>query len=358
MNLNENLVLPENFIRSVTAKCLDKLSSRYYPSELNEGEMYSLKVEIAKYCKCSPEMVCLGDGSDQLIDLLFRMKLRKAEDELVTVDPTFSLYALMARRIGARVVQVPVKPFVSSSQVDAGFALNEHDVIRACKSKSQGRARVLALASPNNPTGVQYPLDQVKGIVESLPDVTILLDEAYVEYARYEATRLLGTCRNLIIMRTFSKAFALASHRLGYFLSSGPDFVRSFEDDFQYPFPVAGFGVLVATELLRRRATVLEWANRTVQLRSELLSGIEGMGKTKPNPPFLSGHNSEGNFILVQSPIARKVAFELLKKYKIAVKLIEKIGPQSGFLRITVGTKQLNARLLYALRRIIAARSA
>jgi histidinol-phosphate/aromatic aminotransferase/cobyric acid decarboxylase-like protein len=85
MNLNENLVLPESFLRSVMVRCLDRLESRYYPSELGEGEMQALLVEISKYCSCSTEMICLGNGSDQLIDLLLRMRLKKSSDTLLTV---------------------------------------------------------------------------------------------------------------------------------------------------------------------------------------------------------------------------------------------------------------------------------
>ena len=368
MNLNENLVLPQTFLRSVSARCLDRFSSRHYPSELNEGEMLALKVEIARYCRCTPEMVCFGNGSDQLIDLLFRMKLRSPGDALVTIDPTFSLYAIMARRMGAEVLQVPVKPLEPAadggSASSSSFALDTDEVVRACKPNDHSRAkkkktspRVLALASPNNPTGVQYPLEQIKHIIESLPEITVLLDEAYVEYASYEATKLLGSYRNLIIMRTFSKAFALASHRLGYLLSSDPDFVRSFEEEFQYPYPVAEFGVLMATELLKQRDTVLQWAKRTTQLRSELLGGIEGLGVkrgSRKGMTLRATPNSEANFLLVKTSAARSIASELLEKYRIAVKLIDRIGPQSGFLRITVGSGQLNEKLLYALRRIAA----
>jgi histidinol-phosphate aminotransferase len=340
MHLNENLVLPQSFLRAVSIRCFVRLESRYYPSELDSGEMFELLVEISKYCNCSTDNVCLGDGSDQLIDLLFRMKLKKRNDSLVTVNPTFSIYELLAKRQGARTFNVPLKQFDS----DDPFALAEDLLIKTCKSKN---AKVLALASPNNPTGVQYPIEQIKRIVEALPNVTILLDEAYVEYASYNASRLISKYKNLLIMRTFSKAFALASHRLGYFLSGDDGFVKSFNEEYQYPYPVAAFGVLIATMLLRNKAQVIQSANRTKELRKELSDKL-GEGKL----PLRPCADSEANFILTQSNYARKIASELLERYSIAVKLIESIGQTKGFVRITVGTTQLNEKLLYALRRI------
>ena len=347
MNLNENLVLPRAFLNGIATRCLDRLESRYYPSDLGEGEMYELLVEISKYCNCSTDMICLGDGSDQLIDLLFRMKLKKpGKDALAIVEPTFSLYSLMARRGGANVVSIPLKPFSAPSS----FALDAESLIKTCKSKNS--IRLLALASPNNPTGVQYPIEQVREIMEELPGITVLLDEAYVEYGKYDATRLLRTYKNLVVMRTFSKAFALASHRLGFLLSSDLDFVREFNSEYQYPYPVATFGVLMATMLLKNKSQVLDHSNRTKDLRRELIDALSSQRFSSFVHPT---KDSQANFVLTQSPNAKKISLELLEKYRIALKYIERIGRERDFLRITVGTRELNERLLYALRRISSA---
>jgi len=347
MHMNENLVLPRSFLRAVSLRCLDKLESRYYPSEPDSGEMFELLVEISRYCGCSTEMICIGVGSDQLIDLIFRMKLRRPRDSLVTVNPTFTLYELMARRQGANVFSVPVERFSSATP----FALDEDALIKTCRSKN---AKVLALASPNNPTGVQYPIEQIKRIIEALPRVTILLDEAYVEYAQYDATKLLGSYKNLVIMRTFSKAFALASHRLGYLVTSDVDFVKKFNEEYQYPYPVASFGVLVATMLLRNKDQVIASARRTKELREELSEQLS----TERFRALRKTADSQANFVLVQCDQASRIASELLGKYAIALKLIESIGRDKGFLRITVGTEQLNQRLLFSLRRVLGSQAA
>jgi len=91
MNLNENLIFPPNLLRSILRKCTDKLDPRYYPDELGTGEMKTLTDEIARYCGCSRDFVSIGVGGDQLIDLIFRMKVnrRKGKPLILTVDPTF-----------------------------------------------------------------------------------------------------------------------------------------------------------------------------------------------------------------------------------------------------------------------------
>src|SRR5579872_2838858 len=93
MNLNENLIFPQNLLRLLVAKCADKFEPRYYPSDLGEGELQKLASEIARYCGCSSSSVAIGVGSDQLIDLIFRMKLGGPRGKILTVDPTFSMYA-------------------------------------------------------------------------------------------------------------------------------------------------------------------------------------------------------------------------------------------------------------------------
>jgi histidinol-phosphate aminotransferase len=223
------------------------------------------------------------------------------------------------------------------------FSLNKAEVIRAASRKG---VKVLVLASPNNPTGIQYAEEEIMEIAEALPQVAIIIDEAYVEYARYSASKFFSKKPNLILARTFSKAFGLANLRLGYLLSSDFAFVEKFNNDVQYPYPVAGFSVLMATELLRRKAMVLEYAENTKTYRRELSEGLQRLGLSVVT-------RSDANFVLVKSRSSRKIAEELSQKYAIAVKYIPKLSAESEFLRITVGSREINEKLLYSLRRII-----
>lgn len=339
LNLNENLVMPLNMIERAMRYYERNADPRLYPSESTEGEMWELRSLLGKYCDCEPSLVELGCGSDQLIDLLCRFRLR-AKDVLVTVKPTFSMYALRARSCGARVVQVPVD--YSPSGRDP-FPLETDKLVKAC---SANKAKLLFLASPNNPTGIQYSLPQLKEILESIPSSTLLvLDEAYVEYCEYTARSLLRKYPNLIILRTFSKAFGLASHRLGYIVSYNQELKKEFGSGIQLPFPISGLAASLALELLRQIKVILYYAKKTVRLRENLISSLQDL-KT---PNFRVVERSDANFVLVESPFSERIARTLLTEYRIAVKFLPEMIGDKSFLRITVGTNTMNSRLIEAL---------
>ncbi len=178
MNLNENLVMPRDRLRSVISKCSDELDPRCYSSRAGQGELLSLASEIAKYCKCSAHSVGIGLGADQILDLLLKMKFERESGVLLTLDPSYSMYSILAKRLGITVDSIKL----ASSLAKEPFALSEERIFKAASKRS---AKMLVLASPNNPTGIQYPEDRVRSIIEALPDITIAVDEAYVEYADY-----------------------------------------------------------------------------------------------------------------------------------------------------------------------------
>ena len=93
-------------MRSILAKCTDEYDPRFYPSAIGESEVNELSNEIGKYCSCSSKSVAIGVGSDQLIDLLFRKTLKRKSDAIVTLDPTFSMYAIFAHRQGSPLLEV------------------------------------------------------------------------------------------------------------------------------------------------------------------------------------------------------------------------------------------------------------
>jgi histidinol-phosphate aminotransferase len=342
MHLNENIVFPKNVMRSILAKCTDEYDPRIYPPAIDEGQSLVLNQEIAKYCGCSSGSVAIGVGGDQLIDLVLRMKIRNPSDNLLMVSPTFSMYPFFARRQGIKYTELWLNPSTSK----APFSLPLSKVKNAWK---ETKYRLLVLVSPNNPTGIQYAAEDIEEILETAPEKTVLLDEAYLEYAGYDASkRFLKTHPNLVVLRTFSKAFGLASLRLGYLLSSNSEFIREFNENYQYPYPVTGLSISMAIELLHRKELVLEWARKTKEFRDELIASVQNLGR-----PLRVLPRSDTNFVLVQAPNAKKIAAELVSTYAISVKYLPDLGKEKEFLRITVGPREANRRLLYALRRII-----
>lgn len=344
MNLNENIVFPRNVMRTILAKCTDEFDPRFYPPAIDEAGSLLLNKEIAKYCDCSSSSVAIGAGADQLIDLVFGMFLTKRSDTVVVVSPTFPMYPIFAR-----LHRVTVKEtWLNSSTATNPFSLPVSAVKQAYKK--QTNAKLLVIVSPNNPTGIQYPSEQLEEILEEVPDKPVLLDEAYAEYARYDAARrFLNSHKNLIVLRSFSKAFALASLRLGYLLSSDVGFIRRFNENCQYPYPITGLSLSMGIELLRRKKTVLEWVRKTKIFRDDLIVSLQKFAPNLRVVPI-----SDTNFLLVQAKGSKRIADELLAKYAIVVRYFPDLGKEKNeFLRITVGSAEANNRLLFALRRIV-----
>ncbi len=344
MNLNENIVFPKNTMRSILAKCTDEYDPRLYPPAIDEGESLVLNQEIAKYCACSSSSVAIGTGSDQLIDLLFRMLLPKPSEAVYIVSPTFSMYSIFARRQHSKLKEGWLNPSTAKDP----FSLQLSSLKDAWRKDRS--AKLLVIVSPNNPTGIQYPIEELEEILDTAPDKTVLLDEAYVEYAKYDAAkRLLKSHENLVVLRTFSKAFALASLRLGYVLSSSGEFISKFNENYQYPYPVAGLSLSMGLELLRRKDVVLEWAEKTKVFRDELIASLEKLG-----PRIRVMPRSDTNFVLVQAKRGKKIEEELLARYGIAVRYLSDLGKEKKeFFRITVGSAEANRKLLFALKRIL-----
>lgn len=344
MNLNENIVFPRNVMRTILAKCTDEFDPRIYPPAIDEAGSMLLNREIAKYCGISSSSVAIGAGADQLIDLLFRMFLTKRSDAVVVVSPTFPMYPIFAKQQRVVLKEVWLNPSTAADPFSLPVSKVKQDY------KRQTNAKLLVIVSPNNPTGIQYPIEQLEEILEEVPDKPVLLDEAYLEYAKYDAAkRFLNSHKNLLVLRSFSKAFALASLRLGYVLSSDVDLIRRFNESFQYPYPVTGLSLSMGIELLGRKKIVLQWADKTKIFRDELISSLQ-----KFAPVLRVIPKSDTNFVLVQAKGSKRIADELLAKYAIAVRYFPDLGKEKKeFLRITVGSAEANSRLLFALRRII-----
>lgn len=341
MNLNENLVLPQKILEDAYFASESKFDPRNYPSELDCGETKSLREELARYCQCkSWKNILLGSGGDQLIDLLCQMKLRIQGGTLVTVRPSFSMYYVNAIKAGGNVIEVQLG---KSSCEGSPFKLDVPNLVRTCKSSAN--VKILALASPNNPTGIQYDIEHVKEILDAVPpSVLVMLDEAYVEYASYSARQLLNAHPNLVILRTFSKAFGLASQRIGYVATLNEEFAKEF-DSFQVPFPLNSLAVFMALELLKKREDILGYARQTSRLRDNLIEDLmrldHGLLRVIPK--------SKTNFVLVGSKKAKSIFTSLLSRYRIAVKYMPKLEQGSDFLRITIGTEEQNLHLCDAL---------
>jgi len=230
LDSNENLVLEQRFIKSIASKSLHESDFREYPIEQFE----KLYTKLADYTKLSTRNIGIGSGSDQIMDLLLST-IGKGK-KIITINPTFSYFTDRCNlyKISTKLIDLSA----IDNSFDLEFFINkarDYDIIY--------------IASPNNPTGNQFRLDDILRIIDILKDKLIIIDEAYVEFAEYSLSDIVTKYHNVLIMRTFSKAFGLAGARIGYILAN-EEISDVFNQYIQLPYPLSSFSMQLAIEAL------------------------------------------------------------------------------------------------------------
>ena len=271
-------------------------------------------------------------GSDDAIDLLVRCFCRAGQDDVVVCPPAFGMYEMAARLQNAGVVRVPLLP--------GRFALDVAAVEAACTD----RVRIVFLCTPNNPTGNVIDARDIERLCRSLRDTAlVVVDEAYVEFAATPSiTALLGDYPNLVILRTLSKAYALAGARLGALIAHRDllALVRPAMPPYPLPTPAVNAAIAALEEDNLRIAVERIAAIRA--LREPLRQQLEGLHIVRRTWP------GEGNFILAE---VRDPA-DAVAACRAGGVLIRDMSAQPGLashVRITVGTASQNGRLCAAL---------
>ena len=299
-----------------------------------EPQPRALVERMARLYDVAPSRVLVGRGSDEAIDLLVRAFCRAGEDSVVITPPTFGFYKVAARIQGAGVIEVPLR--------DDDFSLDLPAVIEAGR-----RAKIVFLCSPNNPTGNLLDDAALAAACRSLADrALVCVDEAYIEFAgRASLTARLAEFPNLVVLRTLSKAYALAGARLGT-LVAGEDVVGLLKRIIPpYAIPAATVEeVLALTETPQR-------AMAAARIRTLLDERARAARRLAAMPGVLRVFPSEANFLLVRFRDAAR-ALEAGKAVGLLVRDFSKAPRLDGCLRITIGTPEQNERLLAALERL------
>lgn len=310
-------------------------AAHVYPDPLGSG----LKLALARRHGITPAQVLLGNGSHELLMQLAQV-FAGPGDEVVASQYGFAIYALAAQAAGATLRLAPALPH------DAAMARG-HD-LDALRGAVTARTRLVYLANPNNPTGTWYSGEDFARFLASVPaDVLVVVDEAYADFVDApdyaSALPLLARHPNLVVTRTFSKAFALAGLRVGYALAH-PGLLAVMErvrESFNVNAPALAAAEAALADVLHLQASVE--ANR-VQ-REALATALRGRG--------LVVAPSQTNFLLVDfGKAAARIDAGLQVRGVI-------VRPMGGYglgdcLRITVGTADGNARLLAALDEVLA----
>jgi histidinol-phosphate aminotransferase len=294
-----------------------------------DGGVVALRARLAERHGLAPEQFVVGNGSNELIELLGHAFLNSC-DEVVMGKPAFIVYKLVTSLFGARPVEVPLVAY-------------RHDLAAMAAAVSP-RTKLVFLASPNNPTGTTNAASEILAFARALPEhVILVVDEAYAEYvdAAPDLRPLLAEGRKVVGLRTFSKIFGLASLRIGY--AYGPPELMALLQRVRQPFNVNA----VAQAAARASLDDGEWVE---QCRAENQAGLARLaaGFAELGREFVP---SEANFVLVHVGDGAGV-FAALQQRGVIVRPVAPYGLPE-WIRVTVGTPVQNERFLAELRAVL-----
>ncbi len=312
--------LPQSIKDKIKAK-IDDFRFNRYPDPMGGA----LTEKIAKEYGIEKERVILGNGSDELIEYLaiaYGGPLRS----IMTFEPTFSMYGIIAIANGLKPISI---------RRNDSFDI---DVDGAIKEIKRLRPTLIFICSPNNPTGDALGLDDIERIAHAASGI-VVIDEAYGEFFDFSAASLLGGHENLVVLKTFSKAFSLASLRIGYMLTSKR--VAANIQKVRLPFNTDAFSQEVAAMVFEERDWFKERVAEIKLLKDELFAELSKVGGIKPHP-------SKANFILFEAEGASLIHRSLLER-GILIRDFKGDPILKDYLRVTVGSKAENRAFLEAL---------
>jgi histidinol-phosphate aminotransferase len=326
LNFNENLFLPKSELVNLIKQVAEDCDLRIYPQE----EQNKLRESLSNFLKIPANSIVVGNASDELIDRISRMFLEK-EEIAISVNPTFPIFKYCTKRQGANYKTIPLLK---------NFNLDVKKIQKSFSSKTS----LLYLCSPNNPTGNQFYKKDIISLIQTFPGI-VILDEAYGEYADYSMVSQISDFENLIILRTFSKAFGLAALRLGYAVTN-TNLARILSEKAPLPFPVSSFTLNMGKKLLDNFIIVEKSVNELKKERNNLirkLTEIKG----------IRAFNSQANFIFFVVEKPYEVVYQKLLSKGLLIRKLGKILHLDNCLRTTVGLPWMNKKLVENLEKIM-----
>ena len=311
---------------------MDEINSAIGTQTFNrypDAEARELRQAISSYAGVDVAGIMVGNGSDELIlNLLIAFG---SGGRVAIATPTFGMYRIHSIIAGAEPVAVPRKA--------GDFAV---DVPAVCAAAASPETKVTVLCSPNNPTGNLTPLEDVEAVLRAARGL-VIVDEAYFEFCEETVLPLLSRYTNLVILRTFSKAFGLAGLRVGYMLAD-PAVVRAVRR-IKQPFNVNIFSQIAARAVLMHLPVFKKRIRAIRRERDRLLPELARM-------PGVECYPSRANFILFRTPLRAAEVYKGLLSRGILIRNMD--GPDlRDCLRVSVGQPEENRRFLQALAEVL-----
>ncbi|MDW3192582.1 MAG: histidinol-phosphate transaminase [Cytophagales bacterium] len=287
-----------------------------------------LKQEIARIKKVAESSIFLGNGSDEPIDLLIRAFCEPGKDHILTFPPTYGMY-----QVSAGIQNVEVERVLLSSD----FQLDLEPTLAALECQP----KITFLCSPNNPSGNLLNRSEMQQVLEKASGI-VVVDEAYIDFPQEESwNQVLDQYPNLVVLQTFSKAWGMASLRLGMAFAS--EEIVQLLNKIKPPYNIPGPVQEVALEALQSNEDKMKsWVKGLNRERDQLISRVEALPMVQKVFP------SDANFLLVRFDQAKEV-FHYLLEQKVIVRDRSSQPLCEGCLRLTVGTSEENDRLIEQL---------
>jgi histidinol-phosphate aminotransferase len=300
----------------------DTLLNRY-----PDPQQTRLKEIIATLKEVSTEQLLLGNGSDEVLDLIFRAFCEPNQDSILTLPPTYGMYDVLANLNAVENIQVPLSP---------DFQLEVDSILAAIES----RTKLLFICSPNNPSGNAVDRKAIERLLNEFKGV-VVIDEAYIDFTNeVSLTAYLNMYPNLIVIQTLSKAYGLAGIRLGICYASNA--IIAVLNKIKPPYNINTLTQEAAIKALENKDVVDVQVETLLNERNRLINAFKSVSFIKKIYP------SEANFILIKVDDANKRYDELIKNSVVVRNRSSQLHCENC-LRITVGTPSENAQLLTLL---------
>jgi len=287
----------------------------------------ALAGKIASYCGVGRKNVLLFNGSDEAIDIIIRVFCRQGKDSVMVLEPTYSMYKICAEANGIDAIGV---------KLDGKFQPDMKAIFAEVKRK---KPKLIFACSPNNPTGNRLDFARLGKIAKKTKAI-LVVDEAYAEFSGKSFARAALSYQNVVVLRTFSKAWALAGARLGYCITS-PEMIRLMQK-VKLPYNINSLSQQSALGAFGRIGAMRKCTRETMREREKLSEGLRALGmRTYP---------SDANFVLFALPDgidAKAVQEKLAGRYRILVR--DRSGLVPNALRVTVCTQKENDYFLKSL---------
>lgn len=325
LDSNENYAVSDDFLKKMINDAKENMDVREYPL----GGTERLVQDISKYVGIPKEMIGVGNGSDQIIDL-FLSNFASKETKILTSDPTFGFFEERCKLYSIPTIKIPF---------DKSMTLNLEKFLSNSK-----KASILYLDTPNNPTGFQFEKKDLERLIREFKGL-VIIDEAYVEFSDYSVVEMVKKINNLIVLRTLSKSFGLAGLRVGYFVANA-QIIDTFTRVIQYPYPLNTLAVEVGILALRQSKYFTDVANLVKKERSRIIANLQQM-------KIFDVFDSKANFVLFAAGGSSQRIYKALIEQGISIKNLGKVSSHEGCLRVTVGSQDMNSKFLTAIRDLL-----